>query len=99
MLVAEAAQLLARLDVARLEELALSCQALNEDSSPELQQALRDGSRSAARDMALLAKLLESTRANAAVMARLRKMHENRMEYAADLGSQRSEPEVSRGHN
>jgi len=54
-LVVEASRALARLDAGRLEELALSCQALNRELTPanrEEREALIRQSREAAGDMA-----------------------------------------------
>jgi hypothetical protein len=83
-LVVEASRALARLDATRLEELALSCQALNRD----LAQANGDGdgraalaaeAREAKGDMAVLARVLEATQANLNVMNRLRELREGRL--------------------
>jgi len=83
-LVAEASCALARLDSARLEELALSCDALNRGLGPmslaekrELARQTRD----AAADMAVFARVLDATRANVKVMNRLRDLREGRLEY------------------
>ncbi len=66
-LVIEASRALARLDADRLEELALSCQALNRDlplpASPE-RAALAVEARAAAGEMAAFARVIEATRAN-----------------------------------
>ena len=89
-LVVEASRALARLDADRLEELALSCQALNRDLNRDLQPA--DGDRHAAlaaeareavRDMAVFGRVLEATRANLHVMNRLRELRLGRLEYGA----------------
>ena len=67
-LVVEASRALARLDADRLEELALSCQALNRDLAPA--ERRRSGRcwlarlSEAAGDMAVFARVLEATRAN-----------------------------------
>ncbi len=77
-LVAEASQALARLDAERLEELALSCQALNrelEHLNPEGRAALARQAAEAAGDMAVFARVLDATRANLNVMNRLRELH------------------------
>jgi hypothetical protein len=89
-LVAEASRALARLDAGRLEELALSCQALNREWSRELASGGLHGSadagsdasqvrrtivlqaREAERDLAVFGRVLEATRANIAVMRRIR---------------------------
>jgi hypothetical protein len=90
-LVVEASAALARLDADRLEELALSCQALNRDL-PGRDPAQRDGnmrqalvleSREAAGDMAVFARVLEVTRANLNVINRLRKLRVSELEYRA----------------
>jgi hypothetical protein len=83
-LVVEASRALARLDADRLEELALSCQALNRDLKPESQterEGLARQSREAAGDMATFARVLEATGANLNVMNRLRELRAGRLEY------------------
>ncbi|HUV68398.1 MAG TPA: hypothetical protein VMW15_01965 [Terracidiphilus sp.] len=84
-LVAEASQALANLDADRLEELALSRQALNRDLTPQsrdTQEGLARQSREAAQDMAVLARVLEATRANLNVMNRLRDLRVDQFEYS-----------------
>lgn len=90
-LVVEASRALARLDADRLEELALSCQALNRDLV-QGDPAQQDGDASAALaieckeaegDMAVFARVLEATRANLNVMNRLRELRAGRLEYRA----------------
>jgi ABC-type transporter Mla subunit MlaD len=91
-LVAEASQALARLDAARLEELALSCQALNRDldrdlaggraSCTDARARLASQARQAGRDMAVFARVLEATRNNIQVMNRLRELRAGRLEYS-----------------
>jgi hypothetical protein len=83
-LIMEASQSLARLDADRLEELALSCQALNRDLPPvgsgdriDLASQVRE----AAGEMAVFARVLEATRANLNVMNRLRELRAGRLEY------------------
>ena len=84
-LVVEASRALARLDAPRLEELALSCEALNRDLE---RMDAREGSdlarqaREAAPDMAVLGRVLAVTRANQNVMQRLREMRERHLEYS-----------------
>jgi hypothetical protein len=86
-LVAEATRALALLDADRLEELALSCQVLNrelEAALPAVPYDLVRQSREAQADMALFARVLEATRANLAVMNRLRALRRGRpLEYGA----------------
>jgi hypothetical protein len=81
-LVAEAAQSLARLDVDRLEEMALSCQALNRGLTVERRLQLQVEARAAAKEMAALARVLQATRSNLAVMNRLRELGARRTEYS-----------------
>ena len=88
-LVVEASQSLARLDADRLEELALSCQALNRDLTPmdgQQRAELARQSREAIGDMAVFARVLEATRANLNVMNRLREIREGRLEYGGVQG-------------
>lgn len=80
-LVAEASRALATLDADRLEELALSCQALNRDLKPATaaeRVSLARQAREAAGDLAVFGRVLEATRANLKVMRRLRQLHEDR---------------------
>lgn len=87
-LVVEASLALARMDAERLEELALSCQALNRDPAPasaaEREEFARQA-RDAAGDMAILGRVLEATRANLDVMSRLWERRDGRLEYARCL--------------
>jgi hypothetical protein len=80
-LLGEASRALARLDADRLEELALSCQALNRDLEPAESAAWTDmahQAREARADMALFARVLDATRSNLAVMRRLRELRAGR---------------------
>jgi len=89
-LVVEASRSLARLDAGRLEELALSCQALNRDlarcdlacGDGKARAALAFEAREAVQDMAVFARVLEATRANLNVMNRLRELRGGRLEYS-----------------
>jgi hypothetical protein len=86
--VVEASQALARLDAARLEELALSCQALNRElardrgSDVDARAGLARQAREASRDMAVFARVLQATRTNIHVMSRLRELRTGRLEYS-----------------
>ena len=83
-LVVEASRALAQLDADRLEELALSCQALNRelaDSDQGEREVLSFQARQAEGDMAVFARVLEATRANLNVMNRLRELRGGRLEY------------------
>jgi hypothetical protein len=84
-LVVEASRALSCLDAERLEELALSCQALNralEPASADQRRDLARQAREAAGDMAVFARVLEATQANLKVMNRLRELRAGRLEYA-----------------
>ncbi len=86
-LVVEASRALARLDADRLEELALSCRALNRELSlqdTDLRTAMVLQSREAAGDMAVFARVLEATRANLRVMNRIRELRRGCLEYGGD---------------
>ena len=83
-LVVQASQALARLDATRLEELALSCQAFTRalnPHNPETRKLLAQQAQEAEGDMAVLARVLEATRANLNVMNRLRELRAGRLEY------------------
>jgi len=83
-LVVEASRALALLDAPRLDELALSCEALNRNlDSMDVgeKRELARQAREAAADMSVLKRVLEATRANRNVMRRLREMRERRLEY------------------
>ena len=96
-LVSEAVQSLAKLDAARLEELALSCRALNRDLSPAAQQIIATQSRAAKHEMAALARVLQATGANRAVLSRLHKLRASQMEYGVAPPSLRIETEDVHG--
>ena len=89
--VSEASRALALLDAERLEELARACEALNRDAlnrdalkwdHVERAAAARQA-RDAAGEMAVFARVLDATRANLAVMNRLRDLREGAMFYQA----------------
>jgi hypothetical protein len=83
-LVREASRALACLDADRLEELALSCQALNRNPATETaaeRTALTRQAKEAVGDMAVFGRVLEATRANLQVMNRLRELRAGRLEY------------------
>jgi len=84
-IVAEASRALAHLDAGRLEELALSCEALNRGmnaAGAAGQRALAEGASEAVREMAVFSRVLTATRANVEVMNRLRELRAGRLEYA-----------------
>ena len=83
-LVVEASHALARLDATRLEELALSCQALTRARNPEdagERELLARQAREAEAEMAVFARVLEATRSNLNVMKRLRELRIGLLEY------------------
>jgi hypothetical protein len=80
-LVREASRALAALDSERLEELALSCQALNRDASMAEQSGRVREAQEAKQDMLVLARVLEATRANIDVMRRLGQIRDGKPEY------------------
>lgn len=99
-LVVEASRALARLDAERLEEMALSCQALNRALAPEdreQRKLIARQARDAAADMAVFARVLEATRANLSVMNRLRELRTGRLEYS--VRQARGETEAGHGDN
>ncbi len=79
-LVVEASQALARLDAARLQELAVACQALNRNLTREAVPA--EEAREAMDGRATFARVLEATRANLKVMRRLRELRMGHIEYS-----------------
>jgi len=84
-LVVEASRALARLDAPRLEELALSCQALTRKLKPNdvgERILLARQAREAEGDMAVFARVIAATRANLNVMNRLRELRAGRVEYS-----------------
>jgi hypothetical protein len=83
-IVQEASQALARLDGPRLEELALSCGALQRDLliADAVERAeFERHARQAAIDMGIFGRILEATYGNLEVMRRLRDLREGRSEY------------------
>ena len=98
-IVVEASRALTRLDADRLEELALSCEALNRDLDPAERGALSRQAREAAGDMAVFARVLEATRANLAVMTRLRELRAGRLEYTEPQAQGWARTEAGNGDN
>jgi hypothetical protein len=83
-IVVEASRALARLDAPRLDELALSCQALTRQRNPENageRKLLVQQAQEAEADMAVFARVLDATRANLSVMKRLHELRVGRLEY------------------
>jgi hypothetical protein len=106
-LVVEASRALVRLDADRLEELALSCQALNRDlvesdwahGDAADRAALALECKEAEGDMAVFARVLEATRANLNVMNRLRELRSGRLEYREPPASGWARTESGHGNN
>jgi hypothetical protein len=101
-LIGEASRALAHLDAERLEELAISCQALNRDlegvdAAGRLELARQ--AREAAGDMAIFTRVLEATRANIEVMNRLRELREGRLEYGRPSAGRWARTESQHGDN
>ena len=83
-LVVEASLALATMNAERLDELALSCQALNRDLGMMTAAARgerRRQVRGAAAEMAVFGRVLDATRANLEVMERVRERRAARLEY------------------
>jgi hypothetical protein len=99
-LVVEASRALARLDAPRLEELALSCQALNHDlnllDAAERQELARQA-REAQADMSVFARVLDATWANRNVMMRLRELRTGRLEYSERQARGEASTEAAHG--
>jgi len=83
-LVVGASLALARLDADRLDQLALTCQALNHDLAlvGEGKRDMERQAREALAEMAVLGRVLEATRSNLEVMNRLRELRRGRQGYA-----------------
>jgi hypothetical protein len=91
-LVVQASQALALLDATRLEELALSCDALNRDLALEtagtnLRDDLARQAQEAEADLAVFGRVLNATRENLNVMKRLREMRLGELEYKTHWGA------------
>jgi hypothetical protein len=85
-LVSDASRALALLDAERLGQLVCCCEALNlrlqtEELDSGLRIKLAREARAAAGEMAIFARVLEATRANLAVMSRLRELRLGQIEY------------------
>jgi len=105
-LVVEASRALALLDAPRLEELAVSCEALNRNlDSMDVgeKRELARQAREAQADMSVLRRVLQVTSANRNVMRRLREMRERRLEYdermIREAAGGGAEAEDADGHN
>jgi hypothetical protein len=93
-------QALTALDGVRLEDLARSCQALT-GSLGTLEEvearSFLDEPLAAQRDLAVLARVLQATKANLAVMRRLSDLREGEPGYGPEPMQARSSTEAGRG--
>jgi hypothetical protein len=93
--VVEASLALARLDADRLEELAISCAALNGDPgalSDSNRNEIKRQAQEASGEMAVFGRVLEATRANLEVIRRLRELRGGRRYYAGRPGKETAGP-------
>lgn len=101
-IVVDARRALARLDAERLEEIAMSCQALDHALSQEDVEGgceLQRAGGAAKQEMAVLARVLEMTQANRNVLNRGREMRATRLEYGRGVESFRNNAEIRYGDN
>jgi hypothetical protein len=101
-LLVEASRALACLDADHLEELALSCSALNRELlpvHPDTHANLAHEAKDAASEMAVFARVLDATRANLNVMERLRDLRAGRLEYGELRGQGWASTEKRHGDN
>ena len=101
-LVVEASQALALLDTARLEELALSCKALNHDltlADGDCRRELASQAEEAKEDMVVFQRVLAATRENLSVMNRLRELRAGRLEYGRSVERVWARTESGHGDN
>ncbi len=95
----EASRALALLDADRLEELALFCQELKRNP---IRADFGEQARLAAdtrRELTVLGRVLEATRANIRVLRTLRKTREDRFEYCPDESLASFRAETNSGHH
>lgn len=88
-LVTDATRALALLDAERLEELARSCETLKREmemDGPEERAARICEAGEAARELAVLSRVLDATRANGRVLHRLMELRAGRREYGPTAG-------------
>lgn len=89
-IIAEASLALARLDADRLEELALSCRALNRDAgvlNVEERFKLQRQAVDASAEMETFGRVLDATRDNLETMNRMRERRRGRLEYRTGGGT------------
>jgi hypothetical protein len=104
-LVLEASRALAMLDAQRLEELALSCQALNRDleaADPSRRAEIARQSSEAQSDLGVFARVLQATQSNLAVVNRIRALRSGRLLTYTELEARsprKAPPELSHGDN
>lgn len=93
----EASDALAHLDADRLEEMALSCEALAGDKrfiDRRAENRDEPGGRDSSTEMAIFMRVLEATRANLNVMRRLREMRTSQLEYGRGPAASRARAEA-----
>jgi hypothetical protein len=101
-LIVEAAGALARLDADRLEEMALSCEALNRRPVPagsSWSEAATPVLNDLRREIAILARVLEATRVNMNVLRRLGRSRLTAIEYGCGQEKDSMVGEIRNGHN
>lgn len=98
-MVEQASRALALLDADRLEELALSCQALSRGLAAGAHADVASQAREAVGDMAVFARVLEVTRANLNVMRRLQDLRDGRLEYGVPQTKDWTRTENTHGDN
>lgn len=98
-IVIEASQALARLDAARLEELAISCRMLMDHLAARPVGHLDQEASEAARQMVPLGRVLDATRANLRVLQHLQRLRAGVAGYAHGAGQRWTYTESSNGHN
>ena len=101
-IIVEATQALSRRDADRLEEIAFSCQPLNREllqADIESRCHLQSEARAATQEMAIFARVLEMTQANASVLNRGREARATGIGYLQGPGSSWTNAESRHGDN
>ena len=98
-MVMEASQALARLDAARLEELAASCHMLQDRLAARPAGRLAQEASEAARQMVPLGRVLDATRANLRVLQHLQRLRAGVTGYTHGAGQRWTDTESPNGHN
>lgn len=98
-MVMDASEALARLDAARLEELAISCRTLKDRLATRPAGDLAQEASEAACQMVPLGRVLDATRANLRVLQHLERLRAGVTGYAHGAGQRWTTTESSNGHN